>query len=175
MATGSESVNQAVKAISIARQYLSENKLDVSVQPIYRNQEKGAVTFLLSKQSLRKKNEIEEESQQLRVARNSDPNSVAGSIANKVRAGERYVFPFLLPPLSSKRISFFFSRLSSVLSFKPSVPALSPSLFAPSPWLVASWKVMPSICASVLNSFTSSLRKELMSALLSSSPSLLNK
>ncbi len=83
-------MNQAVKAISIARGYLAENKLDVSCQPVFRNQEKGAITFVLSKGLLRAKKPGEDDDiQQLRVARGSDPNSVAGSIANKVRNGER--------------------------------------------------------------------------------------
>jgi len=91
VATGSESVNQAIKALAIARGYLSENKLDISVQPVFRNQEKGALSFVLTKSVLRAKKAGDDDIQELRVAKGSDPNSVAGSIANKVRAGERVV------------------------------------------------------------------------------------
>jgi hypothetical protein len=73
---------------------------DVSCQPVFRNQEKGAITFVLSKGVLRGKRAGEDDDiQQLRVARGSDPNAVAGSIANKVRNGERYR-PTDRPPLS---------------------------------------------------------------------------
>jgi len=90
VATGSESVNQAIKALAIARGYLQDNKLDISCQPVFRNQEKGALSFVLTKSQLRPKKQ-EDETQELRVAKNSDANSVAGSIANKVRSGERVV------------------------------------------------------------------------------------
>jgi stage V sporulation protein S len=93
MATGTESINQAIKAICVARQYLTENKLDLAIQPIFRNQEKGAVTFNLSKVQARSKkgDAPDDETSQLRVARQSEPNSTAGAIANKVRSGDRVI------------------------------------------------------------------------------------
>jgi len=92
IATGSESINQAIKALAIARGYLAENKIDVSCQPVFRNQDKGAMSFVLSKCEVRvSKSKVEEEIQELRVAKSSEPSSVAGSIANKIRAGERVV------------------------------------------------------------------------------------
>jgi stage V sporulation protein SpoVS len=39
MGTGQVSVNQAIKAIAIARGYLEENKIDLTVSPVFRNEE----------------------------------------------------------------------------------------------------------------------------------------
>jgi len=97
MATGRESVNQAVKAIAIARGYLEENKLDLSCYPEFRKEEgrererssTDAVTFVLTKSALRSSKAAIDESSELRVAQGSEPSVVAGSIAGKVRSGDR--------------------------------------------------------------------------------------
>jgi stage V sporulation protein S len=94
MATGAVSINQAVKSIAIARGYLEDNKLDLSVSPEFRNEERGAISFVLTKTALRRPanqtgQQPNEETQELRVAQASEPSVVAGSIAKKVRAGER--------------------------------------------------------------------------------------
>jgi len=83
-------VNQAVKALAIARGYLDNEKdrVDVSCYPEFRNEEKEAVSFVLTKSILRKKPTIDEGSE-LRVAASSEPTVVAGSIAGKVRSGDR--------------------------------------------------------------------------------------
>eukprot|EP00823_Brevimastigomonas_motovehiculus_P009005 TRINITY_DN85_c0_g1_i2.p1 TRINITY_DN85_c0_g1~~TRINITY_DN85_c0_g1_i2.p1 ORF type:complete len:254 (+),score=80.36 TRINITY_DN85_c0_g1_i2:143-904(+) len=91
MATGIESVNQAVKAIAIARGFLGENKLDVYCQPVFRSQEKSAISFVLTKTALRAKKQDDAEEKQLHVAHESKANKLAGSIAKKVRSGERVI------------------------------------------------------------------------------------
>lgn len=103
MATGMDSVNQAIKAMAIARGYLEENKLDLTCHPEFRNPEKGAISFILSKAIARGKpiRNSEQSSNvkfaELRVAGNSVPSIVAGSIANKVRSGERVSITCLGP------------------------------------------------------------------------------
>ena len=99
LATGPQSLNQAVKAIAIARGYLEENRVELSVKTEFRDEERGAVSMILTKSALRKGRpaaaaagggeEKEVEESELRVAQNSEPSMTAGSIAKKVRAGER--------------------------------------------------------------------------------------
>jgi len=89
MATGAVSMNQAIKAIAIARGYLEDNKLDLTVRPEFRNEERGALSFVLIKGPTRRNTQQQEDQQELRVAQSSEPSVVAGSIAKKVRAGER--------------------------------------------------------------------------------------
>jgi len=89
MATGRESVNQAVKSLAIARGYLEDNRLDLSCYPEFRNEEKEALSFVLTKSALRKNKVAIDEGAELRVAAGSEPNVVAGSIAGKVRSGDR--------------------------------------------------------------------------------------
>lgn len=62
---------------------------DVTVRPEFRNEERGAFNFILSKSNRRHVSGKEEEVQELRVAQSSEPGVVAGSIAKKVRSGER--------------------------------------------------------------------------------------
>ena len=102
LATGVASLNQAIKAIAIARNFLEDNKVDLSVKSEFRDEERGAVSMLLTKSPLRKKTapaaagggggggeEKEVEESELRVAQNSEPSMTAGSIAKKIRGGER--------------------------------------------------------------------------------------
>ena len=102
LATGQASLNQAIKAIAIARGYLEEDRVELSVTPQFRDEERGAVSFALSKSPLRRKaaaaaaagaggeeKEVEESTSELRVAQNSEPSMTAGSIAKKIRGGER--------------------------------------------------------------------------------------
>jgi stage V sporulation protein SpoVS len=118
MGTGQVSVNQAIKAIAIARGYLDENKIDLTVSPVFRNEEyvvhpdtpytphtpymltrlnandecmyrRCAMSFMLHKSVLRSTKGSDEASTELRVAATSEPTVVAGSIAKKVRIGER--------------------------------------------------------------------------------------
>jgi len=100
-ATGAESLNQAIKAIAIARGYLEENKIELSVISTFRDEDRCAVSMQIYKSPLRRtknsnnnnnSNESdnkEEEIHELRVAQNSEPSMTAGSIAKKIRAGER--------------------------------------------------------------------------------------
>lgn len=89
MATGATSLNQAVKAIAIARGYLDGNKLDLLVRPEFRDESRSAMSFVLIKVPSRRNPAQPEDQQELRVAQSSEPAVVAGSIAKKVRAGER--------------------------------------------------------------------------------------
>ena len=89
LCTGMSSINQAVKSAAIARSFLTENQIDFSIGAEYRDESKSSVSLVLYKQPLRTKVAVVEEADQLRVASQSDPNIVAGSIAGKVRAGER--------------------------------------------------------------------------------------
>jgi stage V sporulation protein S len=89
IATGKESVNQAVKSIAIARSYLEEDKLDISCYPEFRDEDKDAISFVLTKTALRPVKAPVDESAELRVAATSEPATVAGSIAGKIRGGDR--------------------------------------------------------------------------------------
>ena len=117
LATGVEAVNQAVKAIAIARGYLESDRLELSVKSEFRDEERGAISMLINKSALRRKGgastgsssaaaaaagaaavtggavsggeEKEVEESELRVAKESEPSMTAGSIAKKIRAGER--------------------------------------------------------------------------------------
>lgn len=106
MATGQLSINQATKAIAIARGYLEENKLDLSVRPECRDRDRTAYSFILTKTPLRKAATVVEDQQsELRVAQSSEPSVVAGSIAKKVRAGERVTIVSIGPASIAQTIS----------------------------------------------------------------------
>ena len=116
LATGADALNQAVKAIAIARDYLVNDRVELSVKSEFRDEERGAISMLLTKSTLRRKGgaagaasaatdgsaaamvlggavaggeEKEVEESELRVAKESEPSMTAGSIAKKIRAGER--------------------------------------------------------------------------------------
>jgi stage V sporulation protein S len=88
LATGEQSINQAVKAIAVARSFLEENKIDFTVQSEFRNEDKLQVSFILTRTRVAR---TETEAQDMKVAHTSEPATVAGAIANKVRAAERVV------------------------------------------------------------------------------------
>ena len=115
LATGVDAVNQAIKAIAIARGYLETDRVELSVKSEFRDEERGAISMPLTKSALRRKgaaaappslaaagqvttvtggavsggDEKEVEESELRVAKESEPSMTAGSIAKKIRAGER--------------------------------------------------------------------------------------
>eukprot|EP00457_Paulinella_chromatophora_P005638 gb/GEZN01005655.1/.p1 GENE.gb/GEZN01005655.1/~~gb/GEZN01005655.1/.p1 ORF type:complete len:285 (+),score=27.26 gb/GEZN01005655.1/:688-1542(+) len=85
LATGMNSLNQAVKAIAIARTYLEEDGFDLFCHPEMRDENLSAVTFAFKKCRLpgaRQGNDM-------RVAGDSDVVKVAGAIANQVREDQR--------------------------------------------------------------------------------------
>ena len=112
LATGTDAVNQAVKAIAIARGYLETDHMELSVKSEFRDEERGAISLTLNKSNIRGSSkhkgvaggaaaastsqpaaagseEKEVEESELRVAKESEPSMTAGSIAKKIRAGER--------------------------------------------------------------------------------------
>eukprot|EP00457_Paulinella_chromatophora_P012370 gb/GEZN01012577.1/.p1 GENE.gb/GEZN01012577.1/~~gb/GEZN01012577.1/.p1 ORF type:complete len:327 (+),score=56.25 gb/GEZN01012577.1/:23-1003(+) len=90
MGTGKESINQAIKALAIARDYLRDNNLDINAYPEFRSEEDEAISVVLTKTPLRKAPPVDDGSgAELRVAANSQPTEVAGSIAGKIRHGDR--------------------------------------------------------------------------------------
>lgn len=84
LATGPQSINQAIKAIAIAREHLVDNKLDLICYPVFRDIRKSAITLFLNKILLPSPDEGEFKST-LRVACNSDVNKVAGAICARLR------------------------------------------------------------------------------------------
>lgn len=92
MCSGSSSINQAIKAIAIARGYLEQDGMDVSVTGSWRDREMQKVTLSIQKTSRTKRNQEEKDPDNagdLRIAQNSQPGTVAGAIAKKVRGGEK--------------------------------------------------------------------------------------
>ena len=84
LASGSHSINQAIKAIAIARGYLKDEGIDVSAFPEIRDSHGTAVCFDVCK---RKRNykKLQQATDDLKIASGSDPNIVAGAIAGKLR------------------------------------------------------------------------------------------
>lgn len=88
LATGTPSVNQAIKALAIARGYLREaDRIDFVCSASLRDDERPAVSFGLHKTAL--VGAPEPGAIELRVASTSESHVVAGSIAKKLRAGNR--------------------------------------------------------------------------------------
>lgn len=55
MCTGQDSINQAVKALAIARSFLEEDKLDLSVSPSYREQSSAKISLKVTSSQLVRK------------------------------------------------------------------------------------------------------------------------
>jgi stage V sporulation protein S len=88
LATGASSINQAIKALAIARGFLEENKIDINAYPEIRPDNRNGIMFHLTK-TTRRTNPVEKDIQQMKVSKSSKPPSVAGAIANKLRDGQR--------------------------------------------------------------------------------------
>eukprot|EP00123_Amoebidium_parasiticum_P022748 comp9416_c0_seq1/m.4463 comp9416_c0_seq1/g.4463 ORF comp9416_c0_seq1/g.4463 comp9416_c0_seq1/m.4463 type:complete len:294 (-) comp9416_c0_seq1:291-1172(-) len=93
-AVGELSVNQAVKAVAIARSYLSDDNLDICFQPELRDQDQFEFAVGLITYEAQRRNEVQNAAvakvqQEIKVAASSKPGEVAGAIANRVRKGER--------------------------------------------------------------------------------------
>lgn len=91
MCTGPRAINQAVKAIAIARKFLSEEEnddgeiTDLIGQPRFEGQTAKCVIRLRRSRPINMDMEVSE----LTALPNSDPYKVAGAIAGKIRDGER--------------------------------------------------------------------------------------
>lgn len=94
LAVGDSSVNQAVKAIAIARNYLRDERMDICFQPelINTNQFDFGVSFIIHQaynRSAQQEKFALENSDTVKVASKSVPGTVAGSIAGRLRDGKR--------------------------------------------------------------------------------------
>lgn len=87
---GTDSTNQAVKAISISRRNLSEDNLDLLVQPRFQKAEDigdmDSYIFALRKGPHREQVPATEK---MKIASAGDAGVIAGAIAAKLREGER--------------------------------------------------------------------------------------
>lgn len=99
-AVGAASVNQAIKAIAIARDFLSGDGIDLSIAVTKRPTQdvKDVLVFALSKHPRHWFSDGEPEAdkenengiyQDMRSASNSTPGALAGAIANNVRLNKR--------------------------------------------------------------------------------------
>lgn len=84
---GPRAVNQAVKAIAIARNYLADERIDLAAEPWYREEENDFIQISMRKVSALRTSLAETSA--IKVAGASVPAKVAGSIANGIRQGER--------------------------------------------------------------------------------------
>eukprot|EP00467_Chlorarachnion_reptans_P010092 CAMPEP_0114526190 /NCGR_PEP_ID=MMETSP0109-20121206/22872_1 /TAXON_ID=29199 /ORGANISM="Chlorarachnion reptans, Strain CCCM449" /LENGTH=232 /DNA_ID=CAMNT_0001707915 /DNA_START=59 /DNA_END=757 /DNA_ORIENTATION=+ len=84
LATGSDAINQAVKAITIARSYLEEDGIDLRVQCDFEEIKGFKAQMTLTKASSKPRGpKIDPED--LYVKNTSDPHKVAGAIAARIR------------------------------------------------------------------------------------------
>lgn len=94
LAVGDASVNQAVKAVAIARSYLKNDGIDICFQPEMRNDSQFAfaVALVIHESVLRTDGQdkfVQSNSEDVKVANTSNPTTVAGSIAGRVRDHKR--------------------------------------------------------------------------------------
>jgi len=89
MCTGPGAINQAIKAIAIARRYLTddeeENPTDIIAQPQFDGQSDQLVIRLRRSRPI----DMSMDYSDLTATPGSDPYKVAGAIAGKIRDGER--------------------------------------------------------------------------------------
>lgn len=91
LATGSFSVNQAVKAVAIARSFVVDDHLDFSCTTTFRPDTASGFTFALTKITNPPKEEktsIDQKAETLKVSKSSNPGLVAGAIAKRVRESQ---------------------------------------------------------------------------------------
>lgn len=89
---GAASINQAVKSICIARQYLVNDNVDLSFQPAFREPDRRASVALYVAKGPIAATPITvppEEAAELTVSGHSKPAVVAGALANRVREGKK--------------------------------------------------------------------------------------
>jgi stage V sporulation protein S len=89
LALGASCINQAVKAVAIARGYVHEDGVDLALQPDFRDEERTSISLrLVKKGNGAYITELPSEAE-LTVSSRSEPTAVAGAVAAKVREGER--------------------------------------------------------------------------------------
>jgi len=135
LATLAPAINQAAKAVAIARKFLEDDKIDIAVYPMFtpgRRRQDESFTFLLRKNSMTRGVQAdvggfaEDGSQELKVSKQSNPGTVAGAIAARVREGQRVVLSSIGPRSVSKAISSiaiarqYLSEDGVDISFRPS-------------------------------------------------------
>jgi len=94
LATQSAAVNQAAKAVAIARKFLEDDNIDIACYPMFtpgRRRQDESFTFLLQKINRWSNVGRNDGSQELKVSKLSNPGTVAGAIAARVREGQRVV------------------------------------------------------------------------------------
>ncbi|MEW5308005.1 MAG: hypothetical protein WDW38_007322 [Sanguina aurantia] len=87
---GAACINQAVKAVCIARGYLTQDGMDLSLQPAFRDTDRSraSLALYLAKQAIAAPPSNGEESVELSVGAHSKPAVVAGALAARVREGK---------------------------------------------------------------------------------------
>jgi len=134
LATLAPAINQAAKAVAIARKFLEDDKIDIAVYPMFtpqRRRQDESFTFLLRKNSLTRgvaagAGIADDGTQELKVSKQSNPGTVAGAIAARVREGQRVVLSSIGPPSVAKAISSiaiarqYLSEDGVDISFRPS-------------------------------------------------------
>jgi len=131
LATLAPAINQAAKAVAIARKFLEDDKIDISVFPMFtpgRRRQDESFTFLLRKSMTRGavQGEIDDGTQELKVSKQSNPGTVAGAIAARVREGQRVVLSSIGPRSVAKAICSiaiarqYLSEDGVDISFRPS-------------------------------------------------------
>jgi len=107
LATLAPAINQAAKAVAIARKFLEEDKIDIACYPMFtpgRRRQDESFTFLLRKSTMRAV-VLDDGTQELKVSKQSNPGTVAGAIAARVREGQRVVLSSIGPISVSRAIS----------------------------------------------------------------------
>jgi stage V sporulation protein S len=66
LATGASSINQAIKAVAIARDYLNENKIELTCYPDFRVDKRSGLSLVLTK-TIRRPSAPDKDVQQLKV------------------------------------------------------------------------------------------------------------
>merc|ERR550517_2326604 len=106
LATLAPAINQAVKAVAIARKFMEEDKIDVTVYPMFtpgRRRQDESFTFQLQK-TVNRVSVTDDGTQELKVSKGSNPGTVAGAIAARVREGQRVILSSIGPKSVSKAI-----------------------------------------------------------------------
>jgi len=106
LATLAPAINQASKAIAIARKFLEDDKIDIACYPMFtpgRCRQDESFTFLLRKSTFRSV-KLDDGTQELKVCKQSNPGTVAGAIAARFREGQRVVLSSIGPLSVSKSI-----------------------------------------------------------------------
>jgi len=106
LATLAPAINQAAKAVAIARKFLEGDKIDIACYPMFtpgRRRQDESFTFLLRKSAFRGV-VLDDGTQELKVSKQSNPGTVAGAIAARVREGQRVVLSSIGPLSVSKAI-----------------------------------------------------------------------